>query len=185
MSQDIEHLLHQITPRDLPPALRERVLAAVGEDLNTICPTEVSGTPARRRLRIRPGLAVAATLLVSLMLNHVVNTSVDRRLAAVLGPRPIPRQAAEIAADITALTDSPTGRWAFERLETRQAQEGDAQLYLLRIQQMIHQLAADSKETPDEPSQEDLQMDRDRRGSRDRLRPCTQRCLRLEYRNTA
>ena len=90
------------------------------------------------------------------MLNHVVNTTVDRRLAAVLGPRPIPRQAAEIAADIAALTDSRTGQWAFERLAASRGEEGDAQLYPLRLQQMIHQLTADSKETPDEAPQEDM-----------------------------
>ena len=77
----------------------------------------------------------------------MVNTTVDRRLAAVLGPRPIPRQAAEIAADIAALTDSQTGKWAFDRLASQRGQEGDAQLYPLRLKQMIDQLTAETQET--------------------------------------
>jgi hypothetical protein len=185
MSQDIERLLHQITPPSLPPELRASVLAAVEKELNTTCLASSSPRPARRRLRIRPGLAVGATLLASMILNHMVNSTVDRLLAAVLGPRPIPLQPAEIAAEIACLTDSRTGQWAFERLVTARVREADAQLYPLRLQQIIHQLTAEIEETPDESPQEDLQMDRDRRGSRDRYDAGAERCLRLDHRNTA
>ena len=97
-------------------------------------PLDASPTPSRRRWRFRPGLAAAAALLASLLLNHVVNTTMDRRLAAVLGPRPVPRQAAEIAADIAALTDSQTGKWAFDRLVS-QPRRGRRYTALLRSAQ--------------------------------------------------
>ncbi len=180
MSQDIERLLNQVTPPDLPPELRDRVLAAVNNEL-----TVIVRTPARSRPRSRPGLAAAAALLVSLVLNHVVNTTVDRRLAEVLGPRPVPQQAAEIAADIATLTSSQTGKWAFDRFTADRGREGDTQLYFQRLKLMIDQLTAETREDADETLQEDLQMDRDRRGRSDRHPPGAQRILRLEHRNTA
>jgi hypothetical protein len=185
MNQNLERLLNQVTPRALPTELRERVLAAVGEELNPTCPTVSAFPPARRRLRLRPGLAVAASLLISLVLNYAVNTTLDRRLLAVLGPRPVPRHAAEIAADIAALTDSQTGAWAFDRLASSRGQEDDAHLYPIRLKRMIDQLTADTQETPDEAPQENLQMDRDRHGSRDRNPSGAQRILRMDHWNTA
>jgi hypothetical protein len=185
MSHDLERLFEEASPPGLPPELRERVLAAVDEELNTTRSAVRSSTAARRRGRFRPGLAAAAALVCSLLLNYGVSTSVDRRLAAVLGPRPVPRQAAEIAAEIAAMTDSQTGKWAFDRLASRRGQEGDTELYPLRLKRLIDQLAAETQEISHEALQLDLEMDRDRRGNRDRQPPGAQRILRLEHRNTA
>jgi len=179
MNQDIERLLDELTPRGPAPELRDRVLAAVGDVL-----AEVS-TPARRRFRFRPGLGVAAALLASLLLNHLVNTSVDRRLAAVLGPPPVPRQAAEIAAEIAALTDSRTGQWAYERLAASRSESADPQHYPVRLQELIRQVTGDLEEPSHEKSEENPQVDRDLRGSIDRRSPGAQRLLRLENRNRA
>jgi hypothetical protein len=185
MNQDIKGLLRQVTPGKLPPELRQRVLAAVEEELSATCPAALQSRRTHPRRGTYAGLAVAASLLASLFLNHVVNTTVERRLAAVLGPQPIPRQAAEIASEIALLTDSRTGKWAFERLAAGRGRDDDAPIYPLRLRTMIHQLLADFQETSDESTQEDLQMDRNRRGSRDRHPPGAERSFRLEHWNTA
>jgi hypothetical protein len=179
MSQDIERLLDELTPRGPAPELRGRVLDAVGDALAD------TSAPARRRFRFSPGLGAAAAVVVSLMLNHLVNTSLDRRLAAVLGPPPVPRQAAEIAAEIAALTDPRTGQWAFERLAVSGSQSGDSLHYPARLQKLIHQVTGALEEPNHETSEENPQMDSDRRGHRDLHPPGAQRFLRLEYRNTA
>ena len=179
MNQDIERLLDDLTPRGPGPELRDRVLAAVGDALAE------APTPACRRLRFRPGLGVAAALLVSLLINHIVNASLDRRLAAVLGPPTVPRQAAEIAAEIAVLTDSRTGQWAFERLAASQSQSVDPQHYPVRLQELIRQVTGDLEEPSHETSEENPQVDRDLRGSIDRHPPGAQRLLRLEHRNRA
>lgn len=185
MNQDIERLLNQVTPRALPPALRERVLTAVDEELQAARLGEASLALPSPRWRSRPGLAAAAVLLASLLLNHVVNTAVDRRLEAVLGPRPVPRQAAEIAADIAAQTDIQTGRWAFDRLVSHRGEEGNTRIYFLRLKLMVDELAAEIQEPFHEARQGNTQVDRDHRSDRDRQPAGAQRILRLEYRNTA
>ncbi len=179
MNQDIERLLDELTPRGPTPELRGRVMAAVGDAL-----AEAS-TPTRRRFRFRPGLGVAAALLASLLMNYLVNASLDRRLAAVLGPPPVPRQAAEIAAEIAALTDSRTGQWAFERLAASRSESLDPQHYPVQLQELIRQVTGDLEEPGHETSEENPQVDRDLRGSIDCHPPGAQRFLRLEHRNRA
>ena len=185
MNHDIERLLHQVRPPGLEPELRKRVLAAVDDELSASGRLALAPARSRRRLWVRPGLATAAALLASLVLNHVVSTTLDRRLEAVLGPRPVPRQAAEIAAEIAAMTDLETGKWALDRLTSRRGSEEELALYPLRLKQMIDQLTAETQEHSHETRQEDLQMDRDRRGWHDRHSPGAQRLLRLEHGNTA
>jgi hypothetical protein len=179
MNQDTERRLHQQMLRGPDAELRQRVLAAVEDVLADSSP------PARRRSLFRPGLAAAAALLASLLLNHVVNSSLDRRLAAVLGPPPVPRQAAEIAAEITTLTDSRTGQWAFERLTASRGPIVDSQEFVVRVQELIRQVTRDLEEPSHETSEEDPQVDRDLRGRIDRDPPGAQRLLRLEQRNCA
>ena len=179
MNQDIERLLDELTPRGPAPELRApgsgRRWECAGRDF-----------PARgRRLRFRPGLGVAAALLASLMMNYLVNASVDRRLTAVLGPPPVPRQAAEIAAEIATLTDSRTGQWAFERLAASRSPSVDTQHYPVQLQELIRQVTGDLEEPSHETSEESPQVDRDLRGSIDRHPPGAQRLLRLEHRNRA
>jgi hypothetical protein len=178
MNDDIERRLRRVTPRGAPPELRARVLAALAAELP-------SGDPAASRRTFRPALAVAAALLASLGLNFWVNDRLDRRLAVVLGPPPVHRQAAEIAADVASVTDPATGRWVYQRLAASRPREEDARQYAIRLRQMIQQLTANLEETADEAPQENPQMDRDRRGSRDRHPALRQCLLRLEHRNTA
>jgi hypothetical protein len=185
MNQDLERMLNQVTPPALPPELRERVLAAVDRELVATASPGSGVSRARVGWRFRPGLAAAALLLASLVLNQLVSTAVDRRLAAVLGPRPVPRQAALLAAEIADLTDPQTGAWALERLATSQRAEGNPQLYPLRLLRMINQIAAENQEPSHGTRQKNMQMDHDRRGDRDRRPPGAQRILRLEHGNTA
>jgi hypothetical protein len=178
MNDDMERRLRQVTPRGAPPELRPRVLAAVAAQLR-------AGNPPSSRRPLRPALAVAACLLASLALNYWVNDALDRRLAIVLGPVPVQRQAAEIAADVASITDQSTGQWAYERLAAIGPHGDDARQYAVRLQQMIQQLTIDMKETANEETRKDPQMDRDRRGSRDRHPIDAQCLLRVEHRHTA
>src|SRR4051794_15510191 len=104
MNDDIERRLRQATPRGAPPELRARALAAVAAELPSAEPA-YSGRP------LRLAIATAASVLAGLWLNVWVTDRLDRRLAVVLGPPPVHRQAAEIAADIASITDPSTGRW--------------------------------------------------------------------------
>jgi hypothetical protein len=179
MNEDVERQLRQVTPRGAPPELRSRVLAAVADQLRLATPL-----PSRRR-PFRPALAVAASLVVSLALNYWVNDTIDRRLAIVLGPPPVPKQAAEIADEIAAITDPATGRWAYEQLAASRPRDDDARQYAVRLQQMIQQLTVDMKETANEATQKNPHMGRDRSGSCDRLPADAQCVLRLEHQYTA
>ncbi len=176
MNDDIERRLRQVTPQGAPPELRSRVLAAVAGELNAA---------TRSRRTYRPLLAVAAAVLAALALNYWVNYTVDQRLAIVLGPPPVRIGAAEIAADVGAVADPSIGQWVYERLAASQPPGDDALRYAVRLRQMIQQLTVDLKETSDEASQENSQMDRDRRRSGNRHPADAQRVLRLEHRNTA
>jgi hypothetical protein len=178
MNDDIERRLREMTPRGAPPDLRALVLAAVGGPLG-------SATPPPFRRSFRPGIAVAAALLASLALNFWVSERLDRRLAIVLGPPPVRKQAAEIAADVASITDSATGQWVYDLLAADRTQRDAARQYAVRLQQLIQQLSLDFKETADEAPRKNPQVDGDRRGSRDH-RPADAQCLlRVEYRYRA
>ncbi len=178
MSDEIERLLRQVTPPRAPGELRARVLAAVADQLR-------SSAAPRSRPRFRPGLAVAAGLLASISLNFWVDAELDRRLAVVLGPPPVRRQAAEIAADIASVAGPSTGQWAYDRLTFRRPQTGGLLQYVVQLELMIQELTVNDKETANEAREENPQMDRDRHSSRDH-RPFAPQCLlRLEHRNTA
>jgi hypothetical protein len=169
MNDDIEHRLRQVRTRGAAPELRTRVLAAVAEQLQPVAPL-----PSRRSFS--PALAVAVALLASLGLNFWVNDRLDRRLAIVLGPPPVRKQAAEIAADVASITDSATGQWVYDRLAADRPERDAARHYAVRLQQMIRQLTLDFKETADEASRKNSQMDRDRRGRLDH-HPADAQCL--------
>jgi len=173
---DVERLLQSATPRGAPPELRDRVLAAVADELDS------SARPGRS---LHPALAVAAAVVVSLASNVLVSDAVDRRLAIVLGPIPVQKQAAEIADDISSITDAPSGRWAYERLTAGRSRDDEARQYAVRLQQMIQHFTFDPQGAADETPRENPQMDRDRHGSRDRRPFDAQYVLRLEHRNTA
>jgi hypothetical protein len=179
MTHDIERCLEQATPRGPGPQVRARVLAAVNRELTG------ADRPAGRVFRFRPGLFAAAMLLGSLLLNYLVNVSVDRRLARVLGPPPAHRLAAELATDIAAVTDPRTGDWAFQRLSTEPPPRQEFRPYAARLQELIRQVTVEPEDPRHETIEESLQMDRDLRGRLDRS-PADRQCLlRLEYWNRA
>jgi hypothetical protein len=180
MSEDIERRLDHVIPRGAPPELRARVLAAVADELRAR-----PAPPASLLRSLRPAIAVAASVLVGLGLNLWVNDRLDRRLAIVLGPPPPRRQVAEIADDVASITDPATGRWVYQRLAASRPDPDEARRSAVRLRRMIRQLTANDEETVDETLQEDPQMDRDRRGSRDRPPADPQRRLRLAHRGTA
>jgi len=175
MSDEIERLLRQPTPRDAPPELRARVLAAVANELH----------PARPRWRPSPSLAAASAVLVALATNYLVSEAVDRRLAAALGPIPARRQAAEIAADVALVTNPETGRWAYQQLSAAEGPIESFDQYTERLRRMIQLFTFDPKGADDETPPDDSQMDRDLHGGRDRRLPDLQFVLRLEHRSTA
>jgi hypothetical protein len=178
MNDDIERQLRQVIPRGAPSELRPRVLAAVAEQLQPVAPL-----PSRRS--ISPALAVAAALLASLALNFWVSDRLDRRLEMVFGPPPVHKQAAEIAADVAAITDPTTGQWVYERLVAHRPDRDSTRQYAFQLQQLIQQFTVDLKETADETPRKNSQMDRDRRGSRD-YHPADAQCLlRVEHRHAA
>jgi hypothetical protein len=175
MNDEIERLLSQATPKGAPPELRARVLAAVADELNS----------ARPRWRIPPFLAAAAAVLIALISNYLVSEAVDRRLAAALGPIPVRRQAAEIAADVAMITDPTTGRWAYDRLTESPRRDDEPRRYADRLRRMIQLFTFDPQGVADETPRKNPQMDRDLRGGRDRRPLDAQRVLGLEVRNTA
>ncbi len=178
MNDDIERRLRQVTPMGTPGELRSRVMAAVAESLQVRAPL-----PARRSFR--PALAVAASLLASLALNFWVNDRLDRRLAIVLGPQLVRKQAADIAADVASITDLATGQWVYDRLGADHSEHDAARQYAVRLHQLIQQLTLDFKETADEAPRKNPQVDRDRHGRRD-YHPADAQCLlRVEYRYRA
>jgi hypothetical protein len=180
MNDDIERRLRRVTPRGAPPELRARVLDAVAAELRS---AEPASSGRGRPLRL--AIAIAAGVLASLWLNVWVNDRLDHRLAAVLGPPPVRKQAAELAADVSSITDRATGRWVYQRLVASRPDPDNARRYAIRLRQMIQQLTANLEETAHESPQKNPQMDRDHHGSRDRHRADLQCFLRLEHRNTA
>ena len=178
MNDDIERWLRRVPPRGAPPELRPRVLAAVAEQLRPVTPL-----PSRGSFRL--ALAAAAALLASLALNFWVNDRLDRRLALLLGPPPVRKQAAEIAADIASITNNSTGQWVYDRLATDRPVHDAARRYAVQLQQLIEQLTIDFKETTNETPRSNPQTDREGRGSRD-YHPADAQCLlHVEHRYTA
>ena len=165
----VEQRLRGLTPRGTEPELRGQVLAAVGRELAA---DRVS------RWRRSPGLAVAASLLLGVVLNVWVNKASDRRLARLYGPPPVPRQIAEVAEAVASVTDAETGRQVRQQLLTVWRSRPVAPVQsICSSQQILDELESTRKEQRHESPQ-----DR-RRGDRD-TSDC-QRHLGLENRLTA
>jgi len=92
---------------------------------------------------------------------------------------------AEIAADVASITDAATGRWTYERLTANRSRDEDVRAYADRLRRLIRHFTFNPQGAADETLQENPQMDRDLRGSRDRPPSGAQYVLRLEHRNTA
>jgi hypothetical protein len=102
MNGDPERFLEQVPLRGAPPHLRDRVLARVTRELTA---------PAQVRWTGWAGVAVAAGLLLGVALNAVVVRVQEARLAALYGPRPVPRPLVELAETVAAVTDEQTASW--------------------------------------------------------------------------
>src|SRR5262249_10586305 len=135
MNDDIERWLRQATHRGAPPELRARVLDTVAAELPS-AESASSGQP------LRLAIAIAASVLAGLWWNVWVTAGLDPRLAAVLGPPPVRRQAEEIAADVASITDPSTGHWVYQRLSASRPDCDDARRYAIRLRLMIQQLTA-------------------------------------------
>ena len=154
MKHDTEQVLGRLTPRGPAVDLRQQVLGAVDAEL------AVTASP---RWTGRCALAVVATLLFAALLNVWVSRSADRRLAQLYGPRPVPRQIAEIVAAVESVTDAETGQWMQERLlAARASREVPPERAFERYQQIINQWVVIAKEWPDEKAQKGSKVDRDR-----------------------
>jgi hypothetical protein len=213
MNDDLEQGLGRLTPRGVRPDLREKVLAAVTAELQSAggvpfpgidstpvaahdenehgpAPVAPTSPPAKADspwLR-RAAVAAAASLLLGIGLNVWVSNAADRHLAALFGPPPVPKGAAEIASDVAAFTDAATGRWVYRRLTAPIPPDALAAAhakYSEQVQKLIDELQTASKDPYHETRQKDAEMDGDRAPRvRGHSTDC-QRRIRLDYRCTA
>jgi hypothetical protein len=118
-------------------------------------------------------------------LNVWVNRVHERRLARILGPLPISRPAAEIAAQIAQVAGAQTGQWVYQRLALRRVSEADPAQYYAAVEQVMNDLRRDFEEKHHEQGQETSEMDRHRPEHPGGDTSDGQRLLRLEHRRTA
>jgi len=176
MNDDLEQRLERLQPRGAAAELREHVLDAVAEEL--AAPT--------RRWRPRLGVAVAASLLMSLALNIWVSKSADRRMARLYGPRPVPKAIAEIVDAVASVTDAETGqRLQRQLLVAWDSRPARSEQGIAEYRRMVNELIAIGKDWGHEKAKEDAQMDRDRSRNTDRDTSTWQRDLGLDYQFTA
>ncbi|MCX7428585.1 MAG: hypothetical protein NTW96_23535 [Planctomycetia bacterium] len=164
MSDDVEAILKQLTPRGAGPTLRTSVLDAVAEHLPNARAT--SDRPAAAylfRWDRWPAVVVAASVLLALGLNLWVARLGDARLAAIYGPQPVPRYITEIADTIASVTDAETGRRVQEQLLAAQRPRRVSMEQALRnYEHMLNAILLVEKDLRHEAVQEDTEMDRDR-----------------------
>ena len=144
----VEQRLRGLTPRGTEPEMRGQVLAAVGREL------AAGRVPRWRR---RPGLAVAASLFLAVAMNVWINTTVDRRMARLYGPPPVPRRIVDVAEAVASVTDAETGR-RFERQLAAAWRSHVARLPrrpTMDYSQLLRELELSRKETRHEDSQSD------------------------------
>jgi len=176
--EHVEQTLRRLTPCGAGPELRGQVLAGVGREL--------SAEPASR-WQGKLGLAVAASILLGIVLN-VWAVRVDRQCQARLyGPRPVPRQIADLTETVASVTDAETGR----RLERQLAaiwrsREAELPYPPIDYSQFLREFEVVRKEPPHEDLlKEGTETNRDRRRRGDRDTSDCQRHLGLEDRLTA
>jgi len=107
MSSDSERFLERLTPRGAPPPLRERVLDSVTRELAV--------RPAAHWSRWAWG-ALAASLLLGVALNVGLERAHEAKLAEIYGPKPVPREVAEMTRTIEKVTDKQTASWYQQEL---------------------------------------------------------------------
>ena len=177
MNDDIERRLRQVTTRGAPPELRPRVLAAVAEQLQP-------ATPLPSRRSFRPHL-LSPPLCLQPGAQLLGERQLDRRLAIVLGPPPVPNRPPRSRPTLLPSPIPPPANGCMSGSTAARPETTMDRQYAVRLQQLIQQFTIDFKETADETPRKNPQMDRDRRGSRD-CRPADAQCLlRVEHRYTA
>lgn len=155
MNDDLESILERLAPPGPRPELRDRVLAALGHELE-------------RRVGQRgmwfSALAAAAAVTVSVTLNYWADRTVATRLDRIVGPAPLQRDAQELANDVGAVTDAETGRWFYRRVTSRRDPPGSFRHYLIDYQRILKEFQLAGK---GDSHEEVPPLDRHRRG-RDR-----------------
>ncbi|MCR4410973.1 MAG: hypothetical protein NUV77_00950 [Thermoguttaceae bacterium] len=172
---DIERLLIRLTPCGAAPELRARVLAAVSAELQS--------TP--RRWWSVAVLAVAASIVLALGLNLWLSRRFERRLAALLGPPPVSKQAAEVARAVAQATDAATGRWVYQRLAPVRSSGDSIAKHYPFLRRLVEELQTTSKDSIHETLEEGPQMDRDHSGRARRGAAGGQRLVRWDVRLAA
>jgi hypothetical protein len=151
MTDDVEQLLSQLTPRGVRAEVRPRVLGAVEAEL---------AAPAASPWARRAALAVAASLLVGVALNVYAGVSSKRQLARLFGPPPVSRRAMELAKVIEEVTDRQTAQWLCQRMAApRPASPDDLARHYATVQQLIRELESPPKGSYHETPEEDPEMD--------------------------
>ena len=105
VENEMAQILRQATPRGADAALRS---GPGGRGRPVACSPGRDGSESSGR---RPPRRFCWALL-----NYWVAKRGTERLARIMGPPALSKRAAELAADIAAITDEATGRWAYERL---------------------------------------------------------------------
>ncbi len=148
MMDEIEQRLQELTPRPAPKSLRAGVLAGVSAALLNETPSrEVAASVSKNAHPNRSfsstvwGCGVALMLVLSVGMNWWVNVSLDRRLAAIMGPPLRQVEAAEIAQEIAAFTDEETGEWMYQRLTRKAVSRRFDKTYFVRLDEFIKQLS--------------------------------------------
>ncbi len=166
MSDRVDEMLDRLTPRGPDATLRDRVLAAVEQEL---AGTDTAATrPAVSRRRSREGRLLAATaaaVALAVGLNFAVAARDDALEARLFGPAPTPRSIAEIVDAVESVTDRETAQRVRQQLIAAQpAQRSGKEAIIRHYERLLAELADAQGRT----RREDREMDRHRAGVIDR-----------------
>jgi len=115
--RDFEELLAQVRLKGPSAALRERVIEAVGAELNAARPTAARASLTRvARWQRRLGFSAVAALLLAVGLNVLAYRAGEARFASFRHPAPEPRYIADITETVESATDAETARLIRRRL---------------------------------------------------------------------
>jgi hypothetical protein len=140
MNPDPEKLLGRLTPRGADPAMRARVLARVGQELEA---------GPRRRWRFRGGRLAAASLLLGILSNYWVSGRQEQRLAELYGPQHAPP-----LREMARPAETPTARWLEQRLAATSRAHDSLPEHIQRIERGLRELEAVWKDERHEPTQD-------------------------------
>lgn len=175
MSDRVDEVLGRLTPRGPDASLRDRVLAAVEEEL---AGTDIAAMRAVSRHRSREGRLLAATaaaVALAVGLNFAVAARDDALEARLFGPAPTPRSIAEIVDAVESVTDRETAQRVRQQLIAAQPERSGKEAIIRHYERLLAELADAQGRT----RREDRQMDRHRAGDIDRDTTHRQRHLGL------